>query len=268
MSPANRAAHLRIAVADAVLDCNDSGGDGQPVIFLNGAFGTQRDWKKVLRDLDRSYRTITYDERARGKSTKSQDYSFPGCLQDLSAVIIATGVQRTLLVGWSLGAAIAVRYAADHPDNVAGILLIDGAYPIPTFTEAQKENIRRAFSRMALLLPLAALFGKGARMSASEAASLNIEIHDILILRNIGPAYDRIHCPVYFISAAKSSTGRSEEHLREMRASIDALVAQHPNISFYKTLPCTHANILSRQSDTIAAAIADLSRRSDHRLHL
>ena len=266
MLTANRPAHLRIAVADTILDCNDSGGDGQPVIFLNGAFGCQRDWKKVLGKLDGSYRTITYDERGRGKSTKSTDYSFLGCLQDLSAVIAATGVQRALLAGWSLGAAIAVRYAADHPDNVDGILLVDGAYPIATFTEADRENIRRAFARMALLLPIAAMFGKGARMSAREAANLNIEIHDILILSNIGPAYDRISRPVYFISASKSSPGRTEEHLREMRDSIDALIAQHPNISLYKTVPCTHANILSKQPDTIADAIAGLARRSDHRL--
>jgi pimeloyl-ACP methyl ester carboxylesterase len=267
MSAANRNSrtHLRIAVADTVLDCNDSGGNGHPIIFLNGAFGSQRDWEKALSKLDRNYRTITYDERARGKSKKSKNYSFSGCLEDLSAVVTATGVQRPILVGWSLGAAIAVRYAADHPDDTAALLLIDGAYPISTFSDADKEHIRRAFQKMALLLPIAAVFGKAARMSASQAASLNIELHDILILRNIGPVYDGISCPVYFISASKRSMGRTEEHLRAMRASIDALVAQHPNVSIYRTLPCTHANVLSKHPGAIAAAIADLCHKSDRR---
>src|ERR1700722_12029130 len=124
-TPAIGRAHLRVPVADTVLDCNDDGGAGYPVIFLNGAFASQRDWKSVLNGLDDNFRTITYDERARGRSGKSSDYGFAGCVDDLGAVIAATDVHKPLLVGWSLGAAIAVHYAAAHLDDIAGLLLID-----------------------------------------------------------------------------------------------------------------------------------------------
>jgi pimeloyl-ACP methyl ester carboxylesterase len=252
-------AHLRVPVADTVLDCNDSGGSGQPIIFLNGAFGSQRDWKKVLNKLDSDYRAITYDERARGKSEKSADYSFEGCLEDLSAIIAATGVKQPLLVGWSYGAAIAVRHTAQYPDSVLGLLLIDGAYPISSFpTEAEKEQVRAMFRKMRFFLPILALFGKAARMSADEAAAVNLELDDIC--GTLNTSYDKIDCPIYFICASKRSVGGTEEQFRKLRASVGPLVEQHQNISIFKTLPCTHLEILSKYPDTVVAAIDELIR--------
>ena len=255
----NAPAHLRVPVADTVLDCNDSGGSGYPLIFLNGAYGSQRDWKKVLNKLGSGYRIITYDERARGNSKKSADYSFEGCLDDLSAIIAATGLKHPLLAGWSYGGAIAVRYAAQYPDSAAGLLLIDGAYPFSSFSsEAEKEQARAMFNKMRLLLPVLAIFGKAAKMSAYEAANVNIELHDIS--GKLNTSYDKINCPIYFICASKRSTGGTEEQFQKMRASVDTLVAQHQNISIFKTLPCTHLEILSKYPDTVVAAIDDLSR--------
>ena len=107
--------HFAVPSADSRLDCNDSENAGRPILFLNGAFATQHDWKPVLRRLGDRYRSVTFDERARGKSSKSEDYSFAGCLADGAAVIAATGLHKPLLVGWSHGASVAVRYAAKHP---------------------------------------------------------------------------------------------------------------------------------------------------------
>jgi pimeloyl-ACP methyl ester carboxylesterase len=251
--------HLRIPVADTVLDCNDRGGSSRPIIFLNGAFSSQSAWKRALSRLSKDYRTITYDERARGKSEKSTDYSFDGCLDDLSAVTAATSVQRPLLVGWSLGAVIAVRYAAAHPNDVAGLLLIDGAYPISMFSDADKEEVRRSFQKMGPLLPILAMFGKAARMSAEQAAHVNIELDDIA--GELNSSYDDIRCPTYFICASRRSMGGTEEQFRKMRASVEPLVQRHQNISIFATLPCTHLEILSRHPDTVVAAIEDLNRR-------
>jgi pimeloyl-ACP methyl ester carboxylesterase len=249
---------LRVPVADTVLDCNDGGGSGYPVVFLNGAFGSQRGWEKVLNRLGSDFRAITYDERARGRSEKSSDYSFDGCIEDLAAIAAATGVRRPFLVGWSLGAAIAVRYAAVHTDDVAGLLLIDGAFPISMLDESARENTRRVFRKMRMFLPLLAMFGKAARMSAAQAANLTIELDEVL--GKLDAAYDGIACPVYFICASKRSLGGTEEQFRMMRASVEPLVTRRRNISVYCTLPCTHLDVLSRHPHTIVAAIDALYR--------
>ncbi|MET8764832.1 alpha/beta fold hydrolase, partial [Lentzea sp. NPDC004782] len=113
-------------------------------------------------DLGPGYRHITYDERARGKSKRSADYSFEGALRDLDAVLRARGVEQPLLVGWSYGGIIGWHWADRHPDRVAGLVTVD-AFPVGLTGEAGRERIRKTFRGYRLLLPIAARFGLGAR---------------------------------------------------------------------------------------------------------
>jgi pimeloyl-ACP methyl ester carboxylesterase len=66
-------------------------------------------------------------------------------MNDIGRVIDATGIERPILVGWSYGATIAVRYAAHHFAQVGGLVLIDAAYPISMLDEAGKEKVRAQF---------------------------------------------------------------------------------------------------------------------------
>jgi pimeloyl-ACP methyl ester carboxylesterase len=65
-----------VPVDDTALYVTDTGGPGRPVVYLNGAYADQSHWRRVIADLGSDYRHITYDERARGKSERSGDYSF------------------------------------------------------------------------------------------------------------------------------------------------------------------------------------------------
>ena len=64
-----------VPVDDTALYVSDTGGRGRPVVYLNGAYADQSHWRRVIADLGSDYRHITYDERARGKSKRSADYS-------------------------------------------------------------------------------------------------------------------------------------------------------------------------------------------------
>ncbi len=116
-----------VAVDDTELAVSDTGGIGIPLVYLNGSYADQSHWRKVIADLGPSWRHISYDERGRGRSKKSADYSFEACLRDLDAVLKARGVERPLLVGWSYGAALGVYWAARNPENVLGVVSVDGA---------------------------------------------------------------------------------------------------------------------------------------------
>lgn len=131
---------LMIPVADTRLHAVDAPGGAPALLFLSGGFGTVQNWKRVIRRLGGKYRTVRFDARARGKSGRSADYSVRAAVDDVGRVIDATGVERPILVGWSLGATIAVRYAARHPERVGGLVLVDGAYPIAMFDEAGKQK--------------------------------------------------------------------------------------------------------------------------------
>jgi pimeloyl-ACP methyl ester carboxylesterase len=138
---------LTIPTADTQIHAVDTPGATPPLVFLSGGFGTVQNWNRVIRRLGGKYRTVRFDARARGKSGTSADYSLQGAVDDIGRVIDATGIERPIVVGWSQGATIAVRYATRHPDRVGGLVLIDGAYPIAMFDETGKEKVRAQFRR-------------------------------------------------------------------------------------------------------------------------
>lgn len=63
-------------------------------------------------------------------ATRSPDISFEGFLSDVETVMDQVAGHQPIVVGWSVGADLAVRYAATHPGRVAGLFLIDGAVPV------------------------------------------------------------------------------------------------------------------------------------------
>src|SRR5262249_33898775 len=73
------------------------------------------------------FRFVRYDGRSYGLSDRNVA---PGTLDeavsDLEAVVDAAGLQRFALYGASGGAAIAIRYAARHPDRVSHLVLLGG----------------------------------------------------------------------------------------------------------------------------------------------
>lgn len=68
--------------------------------------------------------------RGHGRSERPTDASLfrvPALVGDVEAVVDALDLDRIVLVGHSMGASIALEYAAQHPDRVAGLVLVDGA---------------------------------------------------------------------------------------------------------------------------------------------
>ncbi|MDX8037120.1 alpha/beta fold hydrolase [Lentzea sp. BCCO 10_0856] len=194
-----------VPVDDTALAFTDTGGPGRSVLYLNGSYASQRSWRPVIAELGTGWRHITYDERARGASKRSADYSFEACLRDVGAIVAASDVDRPLLVGWPYGAALAVHWAARNPDRVAGVVVVDGAMPWGLTGEANRERIRRIFGRMRFLLPLASPFGLAARMTAAQHAEVNIEINEICAA--LDPVLDRLTCPVSYVLATGANLG-------------------------------------------------------------
>jgi pimeloyl-ACP methyl ester carboxylesterase/DNA-binding CsgD family transcriptional regulator len=78
-------------------------------------------------ELARSNRYITYDGRGCGLSDRGpSDVSAEAWLSDLETVVDAMGLPRFPLLGVSMGAPIAVAYAAKHPDRVSRLVLFGG----------------------------------------------------------------------------------------------------------------------------------------------
>jgi pimeloyl-ACP methyl ester carboxylesterase/DNA-binding CsgD family transcriptional regulator len=85
-------------------------------------------WRPWLAELSRGHTYIRYDQRGCGLSDRNvADYSLQAWVGDLEAVVDALGLRRFPLFGMSQGAAVAIAYAAKHPERVTQLVLA-GAY--------------------------------------------------------------------------------------------------------------------------------------------
>jgi pimeloyl-ACP methyl ester carboxylesterase len=262
MTDANRPWTGMIPVDDTALAVTDTGGPGRPVVYLNGSYASQRHWRPVIAELGTAgWRHLSYDERARGRSRPSADYSFEACLRDLDAVLAATGVERPILVGWSYGAALAVHWADRHPDRVLGVVSADGALPFGLTGEEGRERIRRLFRRMRWLLPLASRLGLAARMSVDQHAEINIEINELSAA--LAPVLERVTCPVRFVLATGDNLGAERGEMERARAALDAVLARNPNLEVSAKVASNHSHILRRDFRAIADAVREIAAACD-----
>jgi pimeloyl-ACP methyl ester carboxylesterase len=251
---------LMIPTADTQLHAVDTPGGSPPLLFLSGGFGTVRNWNRVIQRLAGRNRAVRFDARARGKSGTSADYSVQAAVDDVGRVIEETGIERAILVGWSYGATIAVRYAAHHTGQVGGLVLIDGAYPIAMFDDAGKEKTRAQFRRLGWIMRILAAFGRSARMSPAESADVVIEMD--AVNGELGPDFAALECPTVFVVGTGGHSGATEEEMRTARAAVAEAEASNPRVSIFATTPHKHTQILNKAPETVVAAIEDVVHQS------
>ncbi|TJZ75994.1 alpha/beta hydrolase [Rhodococcus oryzae] len=244
-----------VPVDDTELAVTDTGGPGRPIVYLNGSYADQKPWRPLIAELGPDYRHITFDERARGKSKRSADYSFEACLRDVDAILAARGVERPILVGWSYGALLAAHWAERNPDRVAGVVSVDGAMPYGITGEEARERIRKLFRRMRFLMPVARPLGMAARMTADQHAEVNIEANELHAA--LGPVLDRVTCPVRYVLATGANLGGGEEEMEAVRASLDPVLARNPNIQVSAKVASNHSHILRKDFRAVAEAVRE-----------
>jgi pimeloyl-ACP methyl ester carboxylesterase len=248
-----------VPVDDTALAVTDTGGPAIPVVYLNGQFATQWNWRRVIAELGTGWRHITYDERARGRSKRSADYSFEVAVRDVDAVLAARGVDRALLVGWSYGAFVAAHWASRNPHRSLGAVLVDGAYPYDWLDEAMEQRLRKLFRRLGWFMPLLRPTGLAPRMTAEQQANSNIELGVISRERELGPVLDNITVPVRYVVASGTSFGSRGDEQERIRTSLDTVTARNPNIKVSAKVASNHGAILRKDSPAIAEAVREVA---------
>ena len=101
-------------------------------------------WRHWIEGLARRHTFIRFDERGCGLSDHDPgEVSLDAFVRDLETVVDAAGLDRFPLLGVSQGGAVAVRYAARHPERVSELVLL-GAYVRGRRRRACNEDERRA----------------------------------------------------------------------------------------------------------------------------
>lgn len=128
----------RINVGDAELAWSSTG-SGRAIVFLHGWTQSQAIWDDQVKAFADRYRVIRYDLRGFGASTGYADISADP--DDLRILLDSLGVARAHVVGLSLGADVALRFALLFPDRVDGLVLYGvGPTPdVPGAAEAEEQ---------------------------------------------------------------------------------------------------------------------------------
>ncbi|MFI5508400.1 alpha/beta fold hydrolase [Mycobacterium sp. NPDC051804] len=101
-------------------------------------------WKHWVRELSSNRQFIRYDERGCGLSDwDATDFTFDDWVTDLESVVEALGLERFPLLGVSQGGAVAVAYAARHPERVSRLVLCS-AYARGRAVRASGDDEKRA----------------------------------------------------------------------------------------------------------------------------
>ncbi|MGW5700273.1 alpha/beta fold hydrolase [Amycolatopsis japonica] len=226
----------------------------------NGQFAAQGYWRRILADLGTDFRHITYDERARGKSRRSADYSFEAAVRDVNAVLAARGVERAIVVGWSYGAVVAAHWAARNPERTIGAVLVDGAFPYDWLDDAMEQRIRKMFKRLNLIMPLLRPTGLTPRMSAAQQAESNIELGKLSRESELRPVLDRVKVPMRYVVASGTSFGSKGDEQEQIRAGLDAVTARNPNIKVSAKVESNHGALLKKDFTAISGAVREVAR--------
>ncbi|MDT5106548.1 MAG: hypothetical protein QOI25_4061, partial [Mycobacterium sp.] len=101
-------------------------------------------WRHWVRDLSAGHTFIRYDERGCGLSDwEAGEFTFDDWVTDLESVVEALGLEQFPLLGVSQGGAVAVAYAARHPERVTKLVLCS-AYARGREVRAHNDEERRA----------------------------------------------------------------------------------------------------------------------------
>ncbi|MFD5316836.1 alpha/beta fold hydrolase [Streptomyces sp. NPDC127098] len=221
------------------------GGRGRPLVLCPGLSSTQADLGELTELLRRDHHVVTFDLRGHGLASAADRYTFDAFLGDLGAVLGELALPTPpVLVGYSLGADLAVHHAAAHPDTVAGLVLVDGANPLPEpFLTDEDLAWFRELAREQATGPL----------TADEIFDLGVEID--AVRARILDRYLRIDRPITMIMstaiAGDSDAGRAPRHNRLWRAGVNRLVAERPDVAAHwldadHRLVFTHAPEIAR----------------------
>ncbi|MGO9008010.1 MAG: alpha/beta fold hydrolase [Beijerinckiaceae bacterium] len=125
-------------------------GSGPAIVLVHGLAGQMRNFThSLLGRLKSEYRVVILDRPGSGYSTRAPGASAAIGAQatTIARFIEALGLDRPLVVGHSLGGAVALSLALNHPDRVGGLALLAPVTHPP-------ENVPPPFQGLAITSPL------------------------------------------------------------------------------------------------------------------
>lgn len=120
--------------------------DGDPLVLIHGLDSSTATFEPIIAPLSEKHLVIAFDQRGHGKSAaKGTDYSTHVMAADLLSLLDHLGIEKAHVLGHSMGARSALRFAALHPERVKSIVIED--MEMQSRTEYSPEKFEKILAR-------------------------------------------------------------------------------------------------------------------------
>lgn len=215
--------------------------DTPPIVLLHEMAASMETWEPAIEILARDHHVIAYDWRGCGGSEKVVgSVSMDDHVGDLKALLSTLGLDRKpVIAGIAVGAAIASSFAAAHPDEIAGLILVCPAMGIAAesapgrlayIREIENGGMRGVVDEsLAGGYPERFRVGREqefaefrARWMAGDAKSFAATFRMLLAL-DMPPVLARIRCPTLAV-AGQYDPNRTPDYVKGVAAMIPGAV--------------------------------------------
>ena len=104
-------------------------GAGRPLVLIHGAFMTVEAWGDTLTELAKTRQVIAVELQGHGRTADiDRPFSFEQFADDVAALMRHIGIDKADVLGYSLGAGVALQAAIRHPEMVDKLVVVSGTY--------------------------------------------------------------------------------------------------------------------------------------------
>ncbi|MGC9516698.1 MAG: alpha/beta fold hydrolase [Methanomicrobiales archaeon] len=170
----------------------EDSGEGNPLILLHGLSDSAQIWDIIKDKFIDNYRVITMDLRGHGRSDKpDSSYSISDLSNDLNCLLNLLKIEKTNILGFSLGGAVAQQFTLDHPDKVDSLILLSSFSYIDDDFKNKLKFLRNSLKRggcaefydeaVKLVLPLEFLAKYETDLAAGKEICMEMNSAPVLI---------------------------------------------------------------------------------------
>jgi pimeloyl-ACP methyl ester carboxylesterase len=211
-----------IRVGDAALHY-EVAGTGDTVVLLHGLGSSTLDWESQIARLSTQYRVVSIDLRGHGRSSRPPGpYRMADFAADIAAILAHLGVDSAHICGISLGGMVAFQLAADSPERVRTLAIINSGPAFPGRTLKGRLTLLSRFAVIRMkglpaLAPIIAgrLFPKPEQephrrtfIQRFAGNDRNAYEHTMRAIGkfDVSDRLDRIRCPVLVLASDRDYT--------------------------------------------------------------
>ncbi|MHA1254751.1 MAG: alpha/beta fold hydrolase [Promethearchaeota archaeon] len=118
--------------------------DQYPILLVHGFGAKKEHWIAQISALSEKYKVIIFDNRDAGKTSRSnRPYTMETLADDIKCLMDKLNIDKTHIVGWSMGGAIVQNFVLKYPERVNKVILINTFLDLPA-DEGGIEALRKS----------------------------------------------------------------------------------------------------------------------------